>query len=128
MSGNLYTILQQHFPRDLSAIFLETEERCFSYRDFEQETARYGRYFQALGLSPGDRILTQLDKTPQSFLLTLAAVRAGLVCLPLNPAYRKNEVQYILSDAEPKLVVCRPGAVADYSKLFDELRDQFAPP
>ena len=39
-------------------------------------------------------------------MLYLASVRAGLVYLPLNTAYRESEVEYFLADAEPAVVVC----------------------
>src|SRR5690606_23304807 len=38
--------------------------------------------------------------------LYLATIRAGLVYLPLNTAYKAAEVEYFLTDAEPAMVVC----------------------
>src|SRR5262249_32026267 len=40
--------------------------------------------------------------------LYLACLRAGLVYLPLNSGYRRDEVEYFLADAEPRVVVCAP--------------------
>ena len=89
VSENLYFFIQQRFPQDLSKTFLETEQGVrFSYRDLEQETARYARLLTKLGLTKGDRVLAQVDKSPQALLLCLASIRAGLVYLPLYPAYR----------------------------------------
>jgi malonyl-CoA/methylmalonyl-CoA synthetase len=36
-------------------------------------------------------------------------LRAGMVFVPLNTAYTASELAYFLGDAEPAVVVCRPG-------------------
>ena len=129
MSDNLYNLLRERFPRDLAQTFLETESGLsYSYHDLDQETSRYATYFSRLGLSKGDRVLVQIEKSPQTLLLCFACIRAGLICVPLNPAYRRNELRYLLADAEPKVVICRPLALPDYSALGADLKDQIAPP
>src|SRR3546814_229581 len=45
-------------------------------------------------------------KSPEAAMLYLATLRAGLVYLPLNTAYRSAEVEYFLTDAEPGVVIC----------------------
>ena len=129
MSDNLYNLLRQRFPPDLAQTFLETETgAAYSYHDLDQQTSRYATYFSRLGLSKGDRVLVQIDKSPQTLLLCFACIRAGLIYVPLNPAYRRNELRYLLADAEPKVVICRPLALPDYSALGADLKDQIAPP
>jgi malonyl-CoA/methylmalonyl-CoA synthetase len=50
-----------------------------------------------LGFKPGDRVAAQVEKTPESLVLYLAAIRAGMVFLPLNPAYQRHELEYFLA-------------------------------
>jgi malonyl-CoA/methylmalonyl-CoA synthetase len=45
-------------------------------------------------------------------LLYLACTRIGAIYLPLNTAYRLDEIEYFLGDAEPRLAVVRPEAAA----------------
>jgi malonyl-CoA/methylmalonyl-CoA synthetase len=119
---NLYHFLRQRFPHDLSQAFLETDQgSSLSYGTLEEETARTAAFLVAQGLRPGDRVLSQVEKTPQVLILFLACVRAGLVFLPLNPAYRRNEVRYITGDAEPRAIICRPESLDDYRSLAAEL-------
>jgi malonyl-CoA/methylmalonyl-CoA synthetase len=87
---------------------LTTETRTFSYADLERETARFANALLASGVSVGDRVAVQVEKTPANLVLYLATVRAGAVFLPLNTAYTVAELGYFLSDAEPALVVCDP--------------------
>ncbi len=90
--------------------FLETESgRCLSYGDVLRETGRLANCLVGLGVTPGDRVAVQVEKSPEALLLYLATVRAGAVFLPLNPAYTLRELEYFVRDAEPRLIVCDPG-------------------
>ncbi len=126
MNENLYSILRDRFPQDLSRPLLATESgRIYSYQDLESISARYAGFLLDTGLIPGDRVLTQADKTPESFLLCLACIRAGLIIVPINPASTPHEIAYILQDAQPKLAVCPPRLLPDYKGLRNQLQASF---
>ncbi|MDH3240166.1 MAG: malonyl-CoA synthase [Alphaproteobacteria bacterium] len=97
--------------------FLETPAGArLSYADLKAAAARYAGALAALGVRPGDRVALQVEKSVPALLLYLAAVRAGAVFLPLNPAYTPTEMAYFLSDAEPRVLICDPakkGALAE---------------
>ena len=129
MSDNLYNLLRERFPRDADRTFLETETgAAYSYRDLDRQTSSYAAFFTEKGLAKGDRLLAQVEKSPQALLLCLACIRAGLIYVPLNPAYRKTELRHLLVDAKPAAVICRPEAQADFSALLRELEDEFPYP
>ncbi|MGP1615139.1 MAG: AMP-binding protein, partial [Pollutimonas bauzanensis] len=108
-NANLYALLATGFPADRSAIAIETPARSYSWNDVEEHSARYANLLRALELPAGSRIAAQVEKSPEALMLYLASVRAGLVYLPLNTAYREPEVEYFLRDAEPAVVVCDSG-------------------
>ncbi|MBI2816411.1 MAG: AMP-binding protein [Acidobacteria bacterium] len=123
VNHNLYSFYECRFQAALSRPVIETDEgKHYTYRDLAEETARYSALLTSLGARNGDRVLAQVDKSPQSFFLYLAAIRAGVVYVPLNPAYRKAELEYILSDAEPKVIVCRPDSAALWTELVQGTR------
>ncbi len=96
--------------------FLETPEgRILTYADFEALSARIAHALRARGVQVGDRVAAQVEKSPEALALYWACLRAGAAYLPLNTAYTLAELDYFISDAEPRLVVCRP-----------EMRDELA--
>ena len=105
-NANLYALLEAGFPADRSAVAIETPERHYSWNDIEQMSARFANFLTQLKLPTGARIAVQVEKSPEALMLYLAAIRSGLVYLPLNTAYRASEVEYFLQDAEPSVVVC----------------------
>ena len=129
VSDNLYNLLRDRFPRDLSQVFLEMETGIsYSYRDIDQQTAVYAAFLTEKGLAKGDRLLAQVDKSPQALMLCLACIRAGLIFVPLNPAYRKTELRHMLLDSTPRAVICRPEAREDIATLLQELENEFPHP
>ena len=50
----------------------------------------------------GARVAVQVEKSVEAMLLYLATLRAGLVYLPLNTAYREAEVGYFVENAAPE--------------------------
>jgi len=109
MNENLYALLASRFPRnDKAACMILPDGRVWSYGDVERASGRIANLLVALGLKPGDRVAVQVEKTPEALVLYLATLRAGMVFLPLNPAYQKKEIEYFLGDAQPGLFVCRP--------------------
>jgi malonyl-CoA/methylmalonyl-CoA synthetase len=106
---NLYTLLASGFPDDAFGCCIETEDGArYSWNDVERASAMLANLLVRLGLSAGDRIAVQVEKSPEALLLYLATLRAGFVFLPLNTAYRAAEVDYFVGDAEPAVVVCAP--------------------
>ncbi len=109
MNQNLYAILAAHFPTDPAApCMILFDGEVWTYGDVDRASGRIANLLVALGLNPGDRVAVQVDKTPEALVLYLATIRAGMVFLPLNPAYQPQELAYFLGDAKPRLFVCRP--------------------
>ena len=81
-----------------------------TYADFAELVGRIAALIRAHGVDPGDRVVVQAPKTPETLALFFGCVQAGGVLLPLNTAYTADEVAYFVADAEPALCVCAPEA------------------
>ncbi|MGX7744668.1 malonate--CoA ligase [Rhodopseudomonas parapalustris] len=79
-----------------------------SYTDLVARAGRVANVLVARGLKVGDRVAAQTEKSVEALVLYLATVRAGGVYLPLNTAYTLHELDYFITDAEPRIVVCDP--------------------
>lgn len=109
MTDNLYGLFRGRFLSHVSRPFLETENgRLDTYAHLEHTSGRFALRLNRLGLRKGDRLVTQVDKSPEAVFLYLACLRSGIIYVPLNTAYQSAEVAYYLADSEPKAVVCRP--------------------
>ncbi|MVW80246.1 AMP-binding protein [Bordetella sp. 02P26C-1] len=119
-NANLYTVLSSGFPEDRKQIALETPDLLYTWEDVEQASACLANLLASLNLPEGSRVAVQVEKSPEALLLYLATLRAGLVYLPLNTAYREAEIAYFLKDAEPAVVVCSSKNLEWVSKVAEE--------
>jgi len=109
LNHNLYALLQSRFPEDPDATWIQTADgKQLRYSDIDEATARYAGALVAQGVEAGDRVLVQIEKSPQTLILYLATLRVGAIFVPLNTAYTPTEVAYFLGDAKPRLFIARP--------------------
>ncbi len=106
MTNPLYdTLFGRH--QDSDAVFLVLADGArITYADFLAQAAQYAGLLQALGLEPGDRLALQVAKSPQALAIYAACTQAGIVFLPLNPAYTASEVAYFVENSGARLLVC----------------------
>ena len=106
--------------RDPQAPFIRTPDgKVVTYADMLKRSAQYANALIGLGLQPGDRVASQVEKSVDALFVYLGCLRAGGVFLPLNTGYTEKEVAYFVGDAEPRVVVCTPereAAVRDIAK------------
>ncbi len=88
--------------------FIEGGETRLRYDQLDRAVGGHAAALVARGARPGDRILVQAEKSVAGALLYLAALRAGLIYVPLNTAYTAAELDYFIADADPALIVA-PG-------------------
>jgi malonyl-CoA/methylmalonyl-CoA synthetase len=117
-NANLFVALRGGFPSELDSVAIETDTGLvYSWRDLERATAMLANLLDSLDLAPASRIAVQAEKSVESLLFYLAVLRAGHVYLPLNTAYKSDEIAYFIGDAEPALFVCAPKDFVWASKL-----------
>jgi amino acid adenylation domain-containing protein len=96
-------------PDDLALIDREGE---LTFAEAEAEVAALAGWLASLGLAPGARVASWLPKTRHACLMPLAAPRAGLVHVPINPALRRAQVAHILADSGAALLLTQPARAA----------------
>jgi len=123
-NDNLYLRLAgDRFKHAGARPFLLTPGRdTLMYADLDAACGRLHSRLLELDVTPGDRIIVQVDKSPEAVLLYLACLRAGAIYIPLNTAYTAAEVDYFMGDAEPRLFVCRPSAQAELATVAERLK------
>ena len=117
MSNHLYDAFVGANPgRDRAAIRLPDGGQV-SYGQFFDLVDRLASHLVRRGVTPGDRVAVQVEKSWQNLALYLACVRSGAVFLPLNTAYPLAELDYFIGDAQPSFVVAQPGTIDGVREL-----------
>ncbi len=76
-----------------------------SAHELEDRTRRAAGRLAAQGLVPGDRILMSAAPSAALVVAHVAALRLGLVVVPVNTAYLEREVAHVVADSSPAAAV-----------------------
>jgi len=89
-------------------IALEDRAGTLSYAELECTVASAAGWLAQQGLARGARIASWLPKTRAAAILPLAAPRAGMVHVPVNPLLKRAQVAHILADSGASLLLTQP--------------------
>lgn len=113
---------------------LKTRDGSLDYTQLDAAVGGMASQLLAAGLQHGDRVASWLPKTQLACILPLAAARAGLIYVPINPVLRHAQAAHILADSGARLLITGRGR-ADTLQSGDRphgcdlwLDDEIAPP
>ena len=136
---NLTDIIPVETAGTLDGLFRERVRRSphrVAYRDYDRSSGKWRdltwaqmddriEHWQAAlsreNLAPGDRVAVMLRNCPEWVMFEHAALRLGLVVVPLYPSDRPENAAYILKDASVKILLLEE--LAQWH-AFSEVRDQ----
>ncbi len=84
---------------------LVLRDRTLSHNDLRESVARLAGWLKAQVPESGARVASWAAKGELTCLLPLAAARAGLVHVPINPLLKRAQVAYILADSGARLLI-----------------------
>ncbi|HVF37496.1 MAG TPA: acyl-CoA ligase (AMP-forming), exosortase A system-associated [Sphingomicrobium sp.] len=76
-----------------------------AYCKLEEAVGRAACALLNLGLQTGERVATWMGKTVLACVMPLAAARAGLVHVPINPVLKHAQAAHILGDSGTRLLI-----------------------
>ncbi|MBL0899091.1 MAG: AMP-binding protein [Reyranella sp.] len=91
-------------PTGLAIHDLQTSRR-FTYAELDARTDRLVATLAAMGIGKGDRVALLAPNCAEYFELQFACGRLGAIMLPLNWRLTVPELEYILGDSSPKLLI-----------------------
>ena len=109
---------------------LVLREGVLSYQDLRARVAALSGWLRdGAGLEPGARVATWAAKGALTCLMPLAAARAGLVHVPINPLLKRAQAAHILADSGAALLVANAARMAgldaedvpDGCRIIDEV-------
>jgi acyl-CoA ligase (AMP-forming) (exosortase A-associated) len=112
--------------REAPALLLR--DAVISHGELERRVGRLAAELASHGFAPGDRVATWAAKTWLACLMPLAAPRAGLIHVPVNPQLKRAQVAHILRDSGARLLLTssaragtlEPGDLAGHCHLADD--------
>jgi len=90
---------------------------CQLYKDI----VLFANFLSGFNLKKGDRVIVLLEKSVISVVAHFALLKTGVIVVPLNPGFKKNELKYLLKDAKAKLILVDPDKKEMIRKIDSEI-------
>jgi len=112
---------------DTLALISRNQGIRWTYREVREHVDNVAASLRRLGLAPGDRIGIWAPNCAEWTLTQFASAKAGLILVNINPAYRRNEVEYALNKVGcSALVVASRYKATDYLDMLTGLAPELA--
>ncbi|MFI6074555.1 AMP-binding protein [Actinoplanes sp. NPDC051343] len=94
----------------------------WTYRELDERVDVLARALAGRGIARGDRVGIWSPNRPEWMLLQYAAARIGAILVNINPAYRTDELRYVLRQAGVGLLVAAEKfRSSDYRAMIAEI-------
>jgi acyl-CoA synthetase (AMP-forming)/AMP-acid ligase II len=101
--------------------FLIYEGEEYTYEATHAAVARRAALLAARGVGPGDRVGLLCPNDPEFVFLFLAAARLGATIAPFDYRQEGSVLAYLLSDADPAILIVDGDVVERYRTVDDEV-------
>jgi amino acid adenylation domain-containing protein len=74
--------------------------RALTYRELDGRSNQLARYLQGLGIGPEVPVGLYFEPSSEMIVGILAVLKAGGVCVPLDPSYPVERLEYVVKDTQ----------------------------
>jgi aspartate racemase len=116
----IHQLFEAQAERTPSAIAVRHANEKLSYRELNEQANQFAHYLRGLGAGPDIPVAICLLPSVSLVVALLAVLKAGSACLPLDPAYPRERLEFMLNDAQAPVLLTseamrsqleRPGTV-----------------
>lgn len=100
--GRFLDYAADHYPDKNALVFYD---RRITYRQLKNRVQRLSSGLTNLGIKKGDRVSTLMWNCTELIEIYLATVRLGAIFTPLNYRLTRAELEYVLNDSLPSILV-----------------------
>ncbi|NHB57257.1 amino acid adenylation domain-containing protein [Acinetobacter sp. 194] len=116
----LQQLLRDAMQQHTHQIALIEEDTEYSFADVEQQVFALTQKLQSLGVQSGDLVAIALPRSARLSIAILAVIETGAAYLPIDLQHPISRIQYMLEDAQPRLLITASGLLEETSiKRYD---------
>ena len=121
---DLFAIPQRRDPHKVALHSLDlpstTPQHTIRYDELFAASDRLATGLQQWGLRKGDRVAFYIGSRLELVVAYLAVIRLGAIVVPINLRYRRLEINHILHDCTPRLIVTEQTQLAVLTEALDD--------
>ncbi|MET7286983.1 amino acid adenylation domain-containing protein [Streptomyces sp. NPDC005573] len=84
---------------------LLSDDTTLTFAELDARSDRLAHTLRATGIGPGAIVALLAERSPELVTAVLAVLKAGAAYLPVDPAYPRSRIDYLLTDSSARLVL-----------------------
>lgn len=98
-------LFEAQVKRSPEAVAVVYEGQSLTYRELNERANQLARYLRRIGITPGELVGLCLERSQEVVVGVLAILKAGGTYLPLDPAYPRDRLAFMLEDSGTSVVL-----------------------
>jgi len=124
----LHRLFELQAARTPHRTAVHCKDRDFSYGELNRQANQLARHLRRLGVKPDLRVALCAERSFEMVVAMLAVLKAGGAYMPLDPAYPRERLCFLLADSAPRVLLCHgPAAQSMMKQLSGDLESQATP-
>ena len=105
----VHELVEAQAEENPGAVAVEQETRQLSYEELNARANQLARVLRQKGVGCDVPVAICLKRSLELPVALLAVLKAGGACVPLDPDYPKDRLEYILQDSHAPVLITQPG-------------------
>ncbi|MBD2773823.1 amino acid adenylation domain-containing protein [Iningainema tapete] len=120
----IHKLVEAQVEKTPEAVAVIWENQRLTYRELNCRANQLAHHLQKLGVKPEELVGIYQERSPQMMVAILAILKAGGAYLPLDPAYPKERLEYMLSDANVQVLLTTKTLLNASSQIALDTKNQ----
>ena len=101
----VHELFEEQAERMPDAVAVVFEDAALSYGELNRRANRLAHYLRELGVGPDARVAICVERGLEMMVGLLGVLKAGGAYAPLDPAYPRERLRYMLEDSAPVVLL-----------------------
>ncbi len=102
---SVYEVLKETTKRYGEKEVIYDLHQRYSYKQLKADVDAFAGGLKGMGIGKGDRVAVSLPNWYEMIVILFAVAKVGVIVVPFSPKYKSHEVEYILKNSQPKLLI-----------------------
>ena len=102
---HVHRLFEAQVARCPDAIAVVWGEVCLTYTELNRRANQLAHHLRALGVGPDVPVGLHVERSPEMMIGILGVLKAGGVYVPLDPAYPRERLAFMLEDAQVSVLL-----------------------
>ncbi|HEV8377201.1 MAG TPA: amino acid adenylation domain-containing protein, partial [Candidatus Polarisedimenticolia bacterium] len=101
----IHELFEEQAARRPDEVAIVFEKRSLSYRTVDRKAGALARRLRSLGIGREATVALCLERSPEVIVGMLGILKAGGVYVPLDPAYPRERLEFMLKDSRARVIL-----------------------